>query len=222
VEYQLTAIAKKYNLSIDDERVKFIQEAADLISTLGSPVQREIYGHRIAEAGKISFEAMQSEIGKAYKRRQAREKKKQEKIDLQPAQARQPQSRTIRYENLKSAMAEESILAYVLREPALFGSVGTLAGKQFSVELLGRVFDALLERYRQGLDVSLGVLPDLTPEEMSHLASVFQSQSGPVNEDAFRDCVRTIQREYQSGKVESDEDIRALMERMKKSKGYKA
>jgi hypothetical protein len=51
---------------------------------------------------------------------------------------------------------------------------------------------------------------------------VFQSQQGPVNEQAFRDCIRTVQSEYQSGKVESDEDFRALMERMKKSKGYKA
>ena len=84
VEYQLSAIARKYNLSVDDERVKFIQEAAELISTLGSPVQREVYGHRIADAGKISFEAMQSEIGKAYKRRQAKEKKKPMMNNLLP------------------------------------------------------------------------------------------------------------------------------------------
>ena len=69
--------------------------------------------------------------------------------------------------------------------------------------------------------MGLSVL-EVSAEEMSHLASVFQSQSGPVNEQAFRDCVQTVRREHQSGKVETDEDFRALMERMKKSKGYKA
>jgi len=219
VEYQLSAIAKKYDLAIDDERVKFIQEAAELISTLGSPVQREIYGHRVAEAGKISFEAMQSEIGKAYKRRQAKEKKKQEQIDLQPARARQPQSRTIRYENVKSAVAEEAILAYVLREPALFGSIGSLTGKQFSVELLGRVFDTLLDRYRQGLEVSLGVLSELTAEEMSHLTGVAQKLSGPVNETAFRDCVATVLRENAVKQVDTDEELLAFRNKLKERKG---
>ena len=46
----------------------------------------------------------QPEIGKAYKRRVAREKKRQEKIDLAPVQARQPQTRSIRYDNVKSAL----------------------------------------------------------------------------------------------------------------------
>ena len=219
VEYQLTGIAKKYNLTIDDERVKFIQESADLISTLGSPVQREIYGHRVAEAGKISFEAMQSEIGKAYKRRAAREKKKQEQIDLAPAKARQPQSRTIRYENVKSAMAEEGVLAQVLRDPALLGNVGSLMGKHFSVELLGRVFDQLLDRYRQGMEISLGVLVELTPEEMSHLTGICQQQSGPASEKGFRDCVTTILRANEAKQVESDEDLLAFRNKLKERKG---
>ena len=85
VEYQLAAIGKKYDLNVDEERVHFIQEAAELISSLHSPVQREIYGHRAAESAKISYEAMKLEAEKAYKRRVAREKKKQEKIDLTPA-----------------------------------------------------------------------------------------------------------------------------------------
>jgi len=219
VEYQLNAIAKKYNLTIDDERVKFIQEAAELISTLSSPVQREIYGHRIAEAGKISFETMQSEIGKAYKRRQARERKKQEQIDLAPAKARQPHSRSLRYDNVRSAMAEEGILALALREPALLGSIGSLTGQQFSVELLGRVFDQLLSRYRQGLDVNLSVLAELSPEEMSHITGICQRQSGPVNESAFRDCVGIVLRENAAKQVDSDEDLLAFRNKLKERKG---
>ena len=38
VEYQLNAIRRKYDLREDDQRVKYIHEAADLICTLGSAV----------------------------------------------------------------------------------------------------------------------------------------------------------------------------------------
>ena len=58
VEYQLNAIALKYDLKQDDQKVKFLQESADLIATLGSAVQREVYGGRVAEKAKISPDAM--------------------------------------------------------------------------------------------------------------------------------------------------------------------
>jgi len=219
VEYQLNAIARKYELSEDDQRVRFIHEAAELISTLGSAVQREVYGHRVAEIGKISFDSMKLEIGKAFKRRMARERTKQERIDLAPAQALQPKARSIRYDNMKSAMAEEGIIAQVLREPALLDQAAGLSGQQFSVPLLGRVYDQLLARHNQGLEVNLGVLTDLTDEEMSHIAGITQRQQGTVNETAFRDCVATIRGISQSKKVSSNDDLMAFRNKLKESKG---
>ena len=137
VEYQLAAILKKYDLQDDDQKVKYLQESAGLISTLGSSVQREVYAGRVAEIAKISMEAMQMEVDRAYKRRDYQQKKKQEKIDLSPAKQLQPKSRNIRYENMKSAMAEEMLLSQILREPALLDQTGALTQETFSSALLG-------------------------------------------------------------------------------------
>ena len=219
VEYQLNAIRSKYQLQEDGQRVQFIQEAAELISTLGSPVQREIYGHRVAEASGISDEAMKLEIGKAYKRRIAREKKQQEKIDLAPVQALQPKIRTVRYDNIKSAMAEEGILAMAFQDVSLLGQAGGLKEADFSVPLLGKVFAQMQIRYQQGLEVSLGVLEDLTQEEMSHIAGITQRQQGPANAAAFRDCVNTVLSAGQAAKVVSDDDLLAFQNKLKESKG---
>ena len=219
VEYQLNGILRKYDLNVDDQRVRFIQESAELISTLSSAVQREVYGHRIAEAGKISYESIRLEIEKAFKRRRAIQRKKQEKQDLAPAQAHQPKSRNIRYENVKSAVAEETVLALALKEPALMDSAGKLTGEGFSVPLLGKVFDQLLTRHREGLSVSLGGLTDLTDEEISHISGICQRQQGPVSEQAFLDCVRTIQGEKQAKSIDSDEDLLAFRNKLKERKG---
>ena len=222
VEYQLNAIRKKYDLREDEQKVRFISEAAEFISTLPNAVQREVYGSRVAEAAKISYDAMKIEVNKAYKRRLAREKKRQEKIDLAPAQALQPKSRAIRYDNMKSAMAEETVIAMALKEPALLDEAKDLAPEEFSSGLLGSVYLQLRQRYDQGLDVSLAVLSDLSSEEMSHITGIFQRQEGPVNEQAFRDCVRTIKAEHQSAKVSSADDLMALRDRLKERKGIKA
>ena len=221
VDYQLAAIAGKYDLKDDDQKVRYVQEASELICTLDSSVKREIYGARVAEKAGITSEAMKLEVNKAFKRRINREKKQQEKIDRAPAQALQPKLRSVRYQNMRSAMAEEAILGKVLRQPSLLSMADKIRGLDFSVPLLGNVFDQLKARYAQGLEVSLGVIADLTAEEMSHIAGIMQRHSEPGGEDAFRDCIRIILQEKQAASVESDADLLALRDKMKESKGTK-
>ena len=222
VEYQLGAIAKKYDLKEDEQRIKYLQESAELISTLGSPVQREVYGHRVAEAASVSYDVMKLEINKAFKRRMARERKRQEKIDLAPAQNLQPKSRNIRYDNMKSAMAEEALLAMVLKEPALLAQTKALKPEEFSSALLGNVYGQLLRRYSSAMEVSLAVLEDLSHEEMSHVAGILQRNQGPVNETALGDCVAIIRAEHQASGVSSEDELMALRNKLKESKGTKA
>ena len=221
VEYQLNAIRQKYDIRIDDQKVKFLHESADLIATLGSAVQREVYGGRVAEAAKISAEAMQLEINQAYKRRAYQQKKKQEKIDLAPAQALQPKSRTIRYDNMKSAMAEENIICQILREPAMLDQARELKESHFSSPLLGRVYGQLSQRHELGQEVSAAVLADLSAEEMSHITGMISRQQGPVSEGAFRDCVQTVLREHQASHVGTEEDLLALQKKLKERKGIR-
>ena len=221
VEYQLNAIYRKFDTREDEQRVKFIQEAAQLICTLPSAVQREVYGHRVAEVGKISYNAVKLEVEKAFKRRTNREKKQQEQQDLQPVKNLQPKTRAFYYKNMKSAMAEEAVLAMVMTEPALFDKAGELTEEMFSAPVLGRAFAQLKQRYFQGLEVAPGVLSEFTPEEMSHLVGVTQRHDGPVNEDALTDCIRTIRREHQLGNVNTDDDLLALQNKLKERKGLK-
>ena len=219
VEYQLNAIRRKYDLREDEQRVKFIQEAAQLICTLPSAVQREIYGHRVAEAGQISYDAFKVELDKVYRRRTNREKKQQEQRDLQPAKNLQPKTRAFYYKNMKSAMAEEAVLAMVITQPALFDMTDGLTEQMFSAPVLGRAYDQLKQRYLHGLEVAPGVLMDFTPEEMSHLVGITQRHEGPINENALMDCIQTIRREHQLENVSTDDDLLALQNKLKEKKG---
>ena len=221
VEYQLNAIAGKYDIRIDEQKVKYLQESADLIASLSSAVQREVYGARVAEHAKISADAMKLEIERAFKRRQYHDKKKQEKINLSPAQNLQPKSRTIRYDNMKSAMAEESVLTMAFRDPSLLDCVGKLKAEYFSSELLGRVYRQLMKRHAEALEISPAVLEDLNAEEMSHIVGIMQRMDGPANEQAFTDCVRIICAEHQASTVNSEDDLLALQNRLKERKGIK-
>lgn len=225
VEYQLRAIQKKFDLSVDEERVKFISEAADFLGTLYSAVQREVYGNRVAEAGKISPDAMKFEVDKARRRREALAKKKQEHIDLAPAISAQPKSRTLRYDNIKSAMAEEMVLAQCLKDPAMMDETENLKPEEFSSPLLGRVFDQLRQQSRQGLAPGIAGLTDFTGEEMAHIAGILQRNPGPVSEQALHDSIQVIRQLHDFKSASTDGTNDTLMEfyrKIQESKGIKA
>ena len=220
-DYRLLSLQNQFDLSVDEQRVEFSARAAELISTFQNSVEREIYADRAAAAARISKEAMLLEVGKAYKKRLNREKRQQEKKDLSPAAAMQPKDRHFRYENVSSASAEEDILAQLLLEPGLFDRSDGLRGEEFSSSLLGRAFDRLFDRYRQGLQVSLAVLDGFSQEELAHLTAITQGKDRVAGEQAFSDCVQKVREEERKRRqTNSPEDLMELQKRMRSKKGY--
>ena len=192
-----------------------------MISGLPSAIEREVYGARAAQSAGITPEAMKIEVNKAYRRRLSREKKAREREAMSPASREQPASRSIRYTNLRSAMAEEGLLRMILREPALLDEVGDLAPEDFSSPLLSRAYDVLRSRCREGLQVSLaGLGEQFTAEELAHLTQISQKKTELVSEDAFRDCLQIIRSEAAKAGVRTDQDLLALRDRLKQQKGY--
>ena len=220
MEYRLQSLMGRYHLERDEERVQFLQEAAKLIASLQSPVEREIYGARAAEAAGITAEAMKLEVGKAFKRRMAIQRKQEEKKNLAPAAAQQPKVRGIRYDDIRSAMAEEGILQMVLREESLLDGLRDLPGAMFSSPLLGRAYDALRQQRLHGGLCSLAALEgQFTKEEMEHLSGVAQKGGALVNEEALRDYQNTIREAYAKREARQDQDLMALRDRLKEKKG---
>ena len=118
-------------------------------------------------------------------------------------------------------MAEETVIAMVLKAPALLDQTGQLNRESFSSPLLGQVYAQLQARHRDGLEVSLAGISDLSTEEMSHITGIFHRHQGPVSEQALRDCVQTILAEHQSSKVETADDLLAFRNKMKERIGIK-
>ena len=220
-EYRLQTLQRQYDLTSDEQKVEFLQKAAQLIATFPNAVEREVYAGRAAQAVGIGLEAMKMEVSRAYKKRTNRAERRREQQLLSPAAAIQPKVRSIRYDNVRSAAAEEGILYQVLREPALFDQAGDLTGSQFSVPVLGRAFDELKDRHERGLRVSLAVLEDFTPDELTHLSAVAQKQDALVSEAAFSDYLSVIREQSQKTQQNLSQDaLMDLQARLKRKKGY--
>ena len=222
-DYRLLSLESQFDLTKDEQRVEFAGKAAELISGFQSSVEREIYADRAAKAAGISKEAMLLEINKAFKKRIWREKKRKEREDLSPVSTNLPTERSLRsaYGNPRSASAEETVIGLALLEPGLLDQAGELKGADFSVPFLGRAFDNLAELHRQGLRASLAALQDFTPEENNRLSAISQRFDRVNDERGFTDCVAVILEEHRKqNESNTDADLMALSQSLKKNKGY--
>ncbi len=215
-QYRLLSLQKQFDLSVTEQKVEFAAKAAELISSFPSAVQRELYGIRAAEMAGLTAEVMSLEIKKAYKRRRAIEQKAQEKRNLEVAASRRPKAKEIVYENMRSAMAEETVIRMLQKDPSLYQRVRGLKEADFSVPMFGKIFSTWEEHWREDMPLSPGGLSDiLSPLEMGHLCWILQNNEGSLSEVAFDDCVRLIREEG----IKSD-DLLAMQARMKQKKGY--
>ena len=166
---------------------------------------------------------MAQEVGRALRARLRKARRQQERRDLAPAAQLQPRVRGLRYENIRSARAEEGLIRLLLLDPGLAGSMGTLEGREFSSPLLGRVFDSLRQRAAQGLNTQLAALAgDLTAEEMNHLAQVAaQPESVAHAGQAIQDYISIIRGEaLRRADDQGDQQLLALQKRLQEKKAY--
>ncbi len=199
IEFRMAQIAGKYDLRDDQGRIAYCEEISNLLATLNSAVEREVYTHRAAETVKITPDAMRLEVERAARRKLSQEKRAQLRKDLNPAAQLQPQERSLRYENVASALAEEGVIRLMLLDDSLFPESPPLQPEEFSAPLLGRVFSLLWEKRRAGQPVTLAALSaDLSPEEMSHLTGICQKPESLDNRHkALADYIRIINKEHQ-------------------------
>ena len=222
VEFRMEQVAGKYDLASDEARVAYCEEISTLLAGLPSAVEREIYTVRAAETAKISPEAMRLEVQRAFKRRLSQEKRTELRRDLNPAAQLQPKERTLRYDNIRSARAEEGLLRLLILDESLFPAQPPLREEQFSSPLLGRAFALLWQAREDGRAVTPAVLSEaLTPEEMSHISAVCQQpESLQHARQALADYIRIVQEESdkRAGRQAAD-PLLAATEKYKDKKG---
>ncbi len=223
IDYRLAQIKSKYDLTDDTQRVEFLREATGLIASLHSAVEREIYGGHAAQMANISPESMAQEVKKELSRRIRKEQKQQERRDLAPASQLQPKQRGLRYENIRSARAEEGVVRLMLLDSSLLESMDGLTGREFSSPLLGKVFDILCRRSREGLSTQLSALAgELEPEEMDHMTYVAgQPESVSNSRQSLHDYIAVIRGEaLRRQETGQDDLLRAAQKKYLEKKAY--
>ena len=218
IEFTMSEIAAKYDLKDDKGRIAYAGEIAETLCKLNDPVEREVYTTRAAEAASLPVEAMRMEVQRAAKRVQAKARKAQERQEMNPISALQPADRSIRYQNVRSALAEEGVIRLLMQDESLFPPEMPVRPEEFSSPLLGRIYGELWQRRGHASMAALAAV--LTPEEMNHLTALLQKPESAANApQALADYIRIIREEH-TKRTGGTDPLAAAMETYKDKKGY--
>lgn len=108
VEFKVKVLLKELNIENTNDKIKFLNEIAKILSKITNQIEREIYVDKIAREYKISKEAIYAEINKLiYKDNQGSKKLEKKVITMEPKE----ESKT----NIsESTLKREKLVIYLL------------------------------------------------------------------------------------------------------------
>ena len=220
MEYRLQSAAAGFDMGTDDGKVGYLKEAAGIIAALPDPVSREVYSMRVAEQCSVAVEAVRDAVNQDRRRKINTARRRRERDDTRPERQVQHAELGIRYENPRSAAAEEGVIALLQAMPELFRDGAGPAPESFTSEPLRHIYEAMTDLSRRGLDCSAAALAgSLTQEEISLYTNIIQSQpvSAANAKQALADYIHKIGSRNQGAQ---DVDLKAYAVSKKQTKGY--
>ena len=223
MDYRMGAVAAKYDLSDGQQKIAYAGEISQLIASVPNAVEREVYAGRAAEAAGISREAMLLEVRRAWGKRRGQDRQALVRENLSVSALRQPKERSIRYTDMRSAMAEEGVVRLLFLDGALAEQCRDLPAEDFSSPLLARIYTQQLAAHGEGRTLTTAALAgELSPEEMGHLADILQEPAALANAGrAMGDYIRVIKdcalKRRGAGEIDP---LLAAKDKFKEKRGY--
>lgn len=225
VDYRLQKLKSAHNLETTDGKVAYLEEASKLLSTISSPIERDVYTTKICtEQGvdKNSFVLQLTRIAKRNQRDYNKKEFRQIQTDLSK---RNDKVNSEHYKKPRSSSAEESLVVYLINNPDSASEISAkVKPEQFKNSLMKRYFEYVMHRLQSGLEPLTNVAADFTTDETSKLFQML-SQAIPATStrQAMTEYINVINEE--SSKISpndaaklSPEEIKDYLEKLRKNK----
>lgn len=220
VEYNLGQLQSKYDLTDPVQKTEFARAAAEMLAGLDSPVEREVYAGQLSELTGVGKNALLQEIQRSRNQRMRSAKRKQARRDMTPVTQVQPKARQMRYENPRSARAEEGILRLLILDGSLLRETEGLEPDQFSSPYLGKIYEVLRRRIREGRAIQLGMLEgELDRDEIELLADILRQPEALENgKSAMADYRAILDTEQMKRGADDEAALLAAREKYRQKK----
>lgn len=225
-EYKLLKLRENYNLALPDGRASFLQEAARLLATIDSTIERDVYAGRLSQELEVSKEAILLEVNNTLKKLRRTYQNQEIKKKTNEIIGQKDKLNPEKAGNLGAAIAEERLIVHLMfNNNRLEYITQRISPSDFVTTFNARVFESVCDAIKSNHSFDIGMLSDsYSPDEMGRISKIQSSCTYLANTIAeCDDCISRIKDE-KSKKLEGpasqmdDDEFRKAIERQKQRK----
>lgn len=194
IEYKLLMAADGLLLDTDDGRLKYLNNAAQIISSTDDVMTRDIYIGRLCEKYGVSRTALTAKVDE-YRKQNKRFKQKQEINDILRPKYTKDDINPERRKSTRGVAAEETLLAVLLQHPDFVEyAKENLPSDKMITDLNRRAYKTLLEAAQEGISVDISVFAQsFSAGEVGYLVSLQNGDKASNNAKiVLKDCIKVI------------------------------
>ncbi len=228
VDYRLNNIISKYNLSLPDDKIRALNECCELLSSIISPVKRDVYIQRLSQLTGVSTDSINVQLGATKKKQERRQKK---------ALDEENQKKLLRFNDRINPQAvscpaacdiEERILGILLLFPEHFEKCDKITADDFVTTFNKTVFEKMHELwYEKNFDISQ-LNSEFNPDQMSRIYQMMHNRQQLTSNGlvALNEQISFLKKEkdkiaIKQNKIQSDNDLLSIIEKARQDKGVK-
>ncbi len=219
-EYAIARAKQKYDLESADGKVAFLRDFVALMAEVPNPIERDVYVSKTASELEVEKTALTAQLTHELKRAAKRQKRSAAELKVYSEVHTEPQKQDFqRARNIKYALAEDKLLAILMKNPDYFEHVaGRIRLEDFVTDRNREIARVLFDRLQNGQSVELTLLSaQLSIEQMGAVTELLNSISGMMFDVAAVDSYIDTIRSYQENKTQdevaamSDNDLKAYI-----------
>ncbi|WP_077308614.1 DNA primase [Terribacillus halophilus] len=193
--FMMQYLKQDFNLSVEGDRLQYVEKVLDEIAQIESSVEREHYLRELSHAMDLSLETLASDLEPRLRKRAA--KKQVSSPETTPAAKQKSRHFEKKIPSAFQA-AEKQLLAHMLRTATIADKVQEEVGASFITDQFQVIVTHLYAFYEEGNEADVSQFVS-TLEDPALQQLVIQTAMLPVTEDVsdqeISDYIRTIKRE---------------------------
>lgn len=194
-EYRILKVRKNYNLVESDQKVEFLEKAAEILAQNENAVEREVYIKRISKETDISPESISAQVNKLIYNKNRKQMKTQER-KIQSVPTQNPVSRTEDTQSTSVYKAERMLLNLMF-----FSNVAyRIAKSEITPEALSNeknqaLFQAILKLKEENESIAASLFLSSLAEDLKPLAAdiLYKEYTGDASA-AVKDTIEKIKK----------------------------
>ncbi|ADU26610.1 DNA primase [Ethanoligenens harbinense] len=220
IEYRLASALQKYNVDITEQKAAYLKEAVEILATVESMVERDVYAGKLAETLGVSKENVLADAAALRAKRQGREKKARVREEIAAAHGMKDRVNPEKRANLLAARAEENLIVLLYRNPDFLKRMDNLIRPEdFVTAFNRRVYTALREQAIAGGEPDLSALgAQFSADEMGKITGLLHKTLVSDTLQEAHDCAAVLLKEQVNRRAAEQQDAQAAYDAIRVKK----